>query len=1306
MMHRQLLVGHILFHVQLASNPPERNVHKRKRSIESPPLTSDEPKAVGDRPSFIGWLFVADSPSRTCYLLSVPENLQALVYDAYRTRRAVCFDEYAIIPIEPSIRIFLDTVDNSTNLAAIALLEIQRAGGIQPTVECCSTANGTLDSAETAGKDWSEEDVWTLEQLARLEAVNHQEQHAQGNTRRIKNPTFSFRALVVAVSPILVVPPGPGTTTASDPFALIQIVQHDTSGSNYEAFYAVILARKKCLVRQTCLAPGVSIVIRGASKKRWSIPNTVSSSTCLVPQSVFVVDRSPEQIQLDPDLNGDQIQKGLSMLQQILPYPLSVVDGVITNIHYMILPDKSRIPHFVEVTTLQGRECALFLTYFPMSVALQLSLRVGASMRAVQVYDLGLSGFAAVLRSHVTVLAANTSNPSTALDVAKHRPPLSLFPSFSLTKVRFSYRHLWCRRMIGRAIQTLEAFYDVVPSLDDLMNALLEIEKPKSLSRNVYAEFFDDANDITVKDTMPSSGFTSFCSRREGLEEGLPQCISMESLQNRCFDLIENRLDIYTRQHPTSLHAGWTASIQFAGPQSLWENFSGDANRGRGSNHRLFSIGKATIVKRHGMSFASLSDGQRLIPVLVTCDFGIAEGEEPSFFWVRLQCVVVTCVCISTSQLHDGNVAGCEKTFLPPFAKSGVWTEPIGPCAIVKANGFIFLVSCFLVSDCLRSTGKSSNSGDSAYADKPSFQTVEDCLSAQALDAHSSSMPHNEQTSLVLGLLVRSRLRKANTKGDQYKNYSITIAQSPSVSFSRHDISCLQSIDFRPPLTLEATMNHVLLDSIGHSLLEGELVLGMAWWSIACDISTCALHGGGWDEAVRSTDASGLSIGVLVGVPSGAVDPQRGYTRIRCRVQDLVATVTCQARCPANATTSPHENDATLLFDCIGGTKFVAGMLDRRPRRLKFANYPHSEHVEHPVNAGIPSRRLADLFASLCRDLRLSSRSELTPSLVYEIRGCSLLGVSYCRALAECSQCYSPLQAVSGSQAKPETSGVAWSGSAESYIEQPSFWHVPVYDQCATYSSSTETLRKTSSNHSLEERRRDNRNKSLLRCINNCRVDLYGAIKWECSATIDDGTGQAKLYAEREAALCLLGLPASTIAAVEDGAWENPEGIVFSKAKPPKPHMRPAILTARSLALNRIRMLTGDGNRASWSRQPALADDDVLGFLTPTTRAEYLLHRHCQISKRPLRPLTYFVRCKPLSDGIVHLNLTTIEVAGPYSGRKSSHDVATYSLPPLKLNLVDCCCCDCVNSCTGQENSIGDSNGCNVLSSRQRNRDH
>ena len=166
---------------------------------------------------------------------------------------------------------------------------------------------------------------------------------------------------------------------------------------------------------------------------------------------------------------------------------------------------------------------------------------------------------------------------------------------------------------------------------------------------------------------------------------------------------------------------------------------------------------------------------------------------------------------------------------------------------------------------------------------------------------------------------------------------------------------------------------------------------------------------------------------------------------------------------------------------------------------------------------------------------------------------------------------------------------------------------------------------------------------------------------------IDDGSGQAKLYAERETALSLLG-SGLRVYDIEAGAWHLEGGVMFQKAVPPKSFVKQAVLEAQALA------------QAEMNRRPArtrrkLIDEDIIKFLTVEARAEYYMQQHCRKSSEPARSLDYYVRCKPLSKEAISLNQTSVEMAIPpvkdYM-QASCMDVTTYSLPPLKLSLVDC----------------------------------
>jgi hypothetical protein len=223
--------------------------------------------------------------------------------------------------------------------------------------------------------------------------------------------------------------------------------------------------------------------------------------------------------------------------------------------------------------------------------------------------------------------------------------------------------------------------------------------------------------------------------------------------------------------------------------------------------------------------------------------------------------------------------------------------------------------------------------------------------------------------------------------------------------------------------------------------------------------------------------------------------------------------------------------------------------------------------------------------------------------------------------------------------------------------KQASFWENPLY----TTSNATNTVSRNQpyalDAKAVQSTKKRGRGTCSLVCPQKHDVQRYGEIKWECSGTLDDGIGQAKLYAERQSALLLLGLSVECINEIEGGAWLDRDGaVVFSKTMPPKSSIRHAIERAKAIAATHSRKRRD---------QRKVGEKDLLRYMSPDIRAEYLLQRHCRFSAEPSRSLNYFVRVKPLSDEVRSLNHTEIELVG-------SGCAPTYSLPPIKLNLVDC----------------------------------
>jgi hypothetical protein len=176
-------------------------------------------------------------------------------------------------------------------------------------------------------------------------------------------------------------------------------------------------------------------------------------------------------------------------------------------------------------------------------------------------------------------------------------------------------------------------------------------------------------------------------------------------------------------------------------------------------------------------------------------------------------------------------------------------------------------------------------------------------------------------------------------------------------------------------------------------------------------------------------------------------------------------------------------------------------------------------------------------------------------------------------------------------------------------------------------------------------------------------------VKWECSATIDDGTGQAKLYAERESALLLLGCFA--VAEIERGAWELENGVFFQPSLPMSSHLKQCLKDASTKARMK------DGNLV---KKRVNHNEDLkswLGLLPADAKAEYLLNQHCRhwYQQNHSRKIGLLCRCKPLSEDVTSVNHTDIQVAKACISEVGLDfgNASTATLPPLKLILEDAC---------------------------------
>jgi hypothetical protein len=164
----------------------------------------------------------------------------------------------------------------------------------------------------------------------------------------------------------------------------------------------------------------------------------------------------------------------------------------------------------------------------------------------------------------------------------------------------------------------------------------------------------------------------------------------------------------------------------------------------------------------------------------------------------------------------------------------------------------------------------------------------------------------------------------------------------------------------------------------------------------------------------------------------------------------------------------------------------------------------------------------------------------------------------------------------------------------------------------------------------------------------------FSGVKWEASGIIDDGTGQATIYADGDVALTLLGMSSEDTKLVEQVIWFVPAGtLIFKKSIPPSADLRKKVTDF--LAKNKV--------------------TEPIRLMPIHTRAKYLLEKHCRSSSVPCRPLDFYIRCKPLPERSRNLHHTIVDsffVDNNGSGSIFRETASSYTLPSLKLQLVDC----------------------------------
>ena len=835
--------------------------------------------------------------------------------------------------------------------------------------------------------------------------------------------------------------------------------------------------------------------------------------------------------------------------------------------------------------------------------------------------------------------------------------------------------------------------------------------------RNPYAEFFDHAhNDSSSSATECGSSYneTSCFNHYHHFEfTSTPFVVSLEHLRNACAQNFINRAAIYCQSRlrdieqvkaTSTVSSGWTTSYHYTGLCLL--QILNDYERSQSTNRHSktwYDVSNDSMhniyVWGRGTGTASFRDEACEIPICKIRDRAGLHAYQQDYIdlptWMQVGAVVVSCLCLGPSRnAHeaesiafdhfksgDDNRSGSSHrvfphSFLPSIRADMKTVNTDGHGFVFLVGNLVFIASVHIAAKSFVSIDRNKILRENARVisalQKPceiaasgsSFAKLTDSMSVQKCLERTASAVLPKNPAFILGRLMRQRwtFRRLNHVqiGGQLKKCfgGWTVALShidQSASDSAEGASVLQTIEVGISIEFDE-LTQIRSDSLKHAIQRlnstgtevimqigdpvkiitpDQVTMGLAWWIASESSRTAPLLSGGL----------ALNPSVHLEIPyTLCTFSNLGYQRFRCNLNDMTSFFFSERRRSQQLSAeSPHSASTYGSTD-----QFLQGMLTRRLGRMppsSINKIPGAlDPLIHPRNqltlltrlkcqGGVPSATLAELHWDICTSLRARDNSHLKPSLLRRIHNTKVLGISFCRAQVECTLCFKTL--TSGRPSKCPTS-------------HPNVTPISALEK------------------SLEA--------TILFCPSGCSRS-HGAVKWECSALIDDGTGQARIYADRESALLLLG-DRLNVEAIEKGAWVLDDGVFFQPALPASSYLMRCIKDA-SIKARRCTISSDNNGERKNGRSSSGVPLSIFNLLPAAAKAEYHLQQHCRhwYQHHHQRKMDLFCRCKPLSNDVTSVNQTEIQVAKAWIAKVGIDFGAapTASLPPLNLIFEDAC---------------------------------
>ena len=1126
----------------------------------------------------------------------------------------------------------------------IFVLEVHRNGLI-------STSNGE-ESSESFQQPIKRPIQHTLQSLS-----NKEQSTSKAERHSVKN-SINLMAKVDAISPIF-------SNETEQPFALLELY-HD-NGSNHSA--VAVLRGEHALTMHAAIRPGVCVELINVASRSWRVAETFRERVNNAAKGKDVefyqrlYARTPHRVLLIEDPEAVCISEGEEMSSTV--EGLTSVRGVVLSVHYYqyesVTGKAEDIVHYVTLKCIDSsmdfqydsdgneietpsRTVHINLLKYSFSSHVMLGLQPGAILRAVNIHRITQEHnafcYVACLRSTIGIEFCATESPESSgpFFISKQ---YGMVPSHRIVKIhsdhsnsRPSIRYFEEDMLVSKLEYLHDDPYVLARHVRSLLkhhyhmndsnhNKLTSRHLNTISERDPYSEFFDHAHPDGLHLENVCSGHinSDFCCQTN--DSTTPNVIKIDLLRDTCVQDFIKRVSNFCSASISRVHSGSTSSYHYYSSKVyVWGQVDFDRNEINSGYicHDTCRIPFSVAVDKQQTKRTTKRDNY--------------------LGWLQVKSVLVSCLCLGRIQSEDGT--GSRDEVIPSSASSAIEirhkfltsTSAKGNFDNLLGHNFLFLVGDLIfigsiqfigepvaLDDRHAKNGDNDNTNGMGALSNVAMISIQDCLKQtnNVLDKTPVQMQ---------GRLLRQRFQFRKAKHACYEGWTITLSHiDESQDNGLSSSSFLQTIEVNVAIpvgkpsdilwnALKATLRDLFSgsDQIGshvdslNKVSTDQLTMGMAFLNVSESSYTRSLLSGGFETcncrnlAESDTWLTLQSTSVHVELPLASREISKlGYQRFKCRLENL------RFINKTEIFKIPKSSCPSDIVDFVVNTKkFLPGMLSRRLCRAVKVNRPGALTT---MNRVVPSVSLADLHDEACQVLNTRQPSQLHPSLLRRIHHAKILGITFCRARVECTQCFQFL--------------------------------------------------KSSDSHD-----------GALQCPKGCRSE-YASVKWECSAIIDDCTGQAKLYSEREAALLLLGSTLD-VDAVERGAWLHQEGVFFQPSLPPSSYLRQCFKEAAIEAKKHNTQWMKEDKKSYLKGKPSTAHD----FITALAKAEYILQQHCRhwYQEHHHLQLDLFCRCKPLSTEVTSVNCSEIQVAKAIDGYGLDFGtVSTCTLPPLKLVLEDVC---------------------------------